>query len=141
MITPNEVFTRLAEEVNDKTAVAGWAIVGDTIAGATQVYCTRTYRYIGRSLPCIYFREAHYRPTENVTLDYSDIQTNSTVYLEVYARDFGDDLAAITEQAMRDMKYIETSCTQIDNADPSIQRFALSFSRVICEGDTLDEMS
>lgn len=124
MITANDVFDYLVRAINDE-----------------DIYFTCAYENIPESLPCIYFRESHFRPSAHVTLDYTDQQKNSTVYIEVFAEEDIEDIVSAIEQAMNAMYYIEDSCNQIDNADERIERYALSFSRIICEGDTLDEMS
>lgn len=119
MITLNAIYTRLHE--------------------ALGIYCTRNYEPVPKSLPCMYFRENHFRPRENVNITYTDNIRNSTVYIELYAKSGMQNLIDIVESTMNDMRYIEESCIQIDNADISVQRYSLTFSRIICEEDILGE--
>lgn len=117
MITVNAVYTQLHN--------------------ALGCYCTRNYEPVPPSFPCMYFREDHFRPRENVNIANTDNVRNSTVHIELYAKSEMQDLIDTVETTMRGMHYIEDSCIQIDNADISIQRYSLTFSRIICEEDTL----
>ena len=118
MITINKVYTEL------HNALEG-------------VYCTRNYEPVPSSLPCMYFRETHFRPIEHVNIANNDNVRNSTVYIEVFAKTDIQDLVEKIESTMRAMHYIEENCMQVDNADISISRYTLTFSRIICEEDTL----
>lgn len=117
MITINQIYTQLSDGMD--------------------IYCTRRYEPVPASLPCLYFRESHFRPKPSVTLEYGDEVIQSTIYIELYAKSGMSDLITQVETLMNSMYYIEENCMEIDNADISIQRYTLTFSRIICGGDTL----
>lgn len=112
----NAIYTKLHNELPD-------------------VYCTRRYEPNPKSLPCLYFRETHFRPRRNVTLNYDDQQINCTVTIEVFAKDGIRAIIDTVESEMNSMYFIEESCIQVDNADITIMRYIMTFSRIICEGD------
>lgn len=124
MITSNEVFTKLHDALN---------------TDGLSVFCTTTHDPLAPELPCMYYRETHYRPTESITLDYDDEVISSTVYIELYDTNDLQELVKVVEDAMNEMHYIETNCIQIDNADPTIERYTLTFTRIICGADSFEE--
>ena len=124
MITSNEIFTKLHDELN---------------VGERTVFCTTTHDPLAPELPCLYYRETHYRPAEHITLGYDDEVIDSTVYIELYDTEDLQDLVKAVEDIMSSMHYIEVSCIQVDNADVSIERYSLSFTRIICGTDTLEQ--
>ena len=120
MITMNQIYDRLV------TALDG-------------VYVTRYYEEINRQLPCVYIRESHSPLYAATNLDFSDEQNRVYFYIEIYGRET-DSIAQIIENTMRGMGFLEELSEMIPNYDPSIERISLRFQRVICGGDTLDEM-
>lgn len=121
MITPNQVYTKIEDALTTSPLSA---------------YCTQSMERIPISLPCMYFREEHYRPERNITFTFNDEQLKSTVHIELYGVDLDSYIRAI-ETVMSDMYFIEESCNQIDNGDPDVERYVFRFSRMICGGDTL----
>lgn len=123
MITVNEVYTNLVNAV--ETAYPDF-------------YCTRSYEPVPRSLPCLYFREFHYRPRGSITLSYNDEVHNSSIYVELYMTEADDinGIIELIESTMNGMYYIEEMCTQLNNIDPTLERYSLRFFRKLCKGDT-----
>lgn len=124
MITSNEIFTKLHNELNN---------------GERSIFCTTTHDPLAPDLPCLYYRETHFRPSDHITLGYDDEVIDSTVYIELYDTEDLQDLVYEVESVMNSMYYVETSCIQVDNADVSIERYSLTFNRIICGGDSLEE--
>lgn len=124
MITVDEVYTTLANALEQ--AYEGF-------------YCTRSYEPVPKNLPCMYFREFHYRPRGSITLTYSDEVHNSSVYVELYMTEADDinGIIATVEETMNGMYYIEEMCTQLNNIDPTLERYSLRFFRKLCKGDTI----
>ena len=120
MITVNQIYDTL------DTALDG-------------IYVTKYYNRINEQLPCVYFRESHSPLKRATDLDYTDEQIRLYCYIEVYGHDV-DEIVLTIEETMRGMYFIEELNEMIPNYDPSVERVSMRFQRIICGGDTLNEM-
>ena len=120
MITVNQIYDRIV------TALDG-------------IYVTKYYARINEHLPCVYVRESHSPIYAATTLDMTDEQNRMYFYIEVYGENT-EEIVATIEATMRGMGFLEELSEMIPNYDPSIERVSLRFQRVICGGDTLEQM-
>ena len=125
--TRNAIYSKVANDVT--TAHSG-------------AYVTSTYNQTPPPLPCVFCREVgHYTPTEAVNLAYNEDIYRCAFEVQIFSNAAGGaqteayNILATVKSAFREMCFIETMESPVDNADENIYRLTARFERVICGGD------
>ena len=125
--TRNAIYSKVANDVT--TAHSG-------------AYVTSTYNQTPPQLPCVFCREVgHYTPTEAVNLAYNEDIYRCAFEVQIFSNAAGGaqteayNILATVKSAFREMCFIETMESPVDNADENIYRLTARFERVICGGD------
>lgn len=108
------------------------------------VYCVGVYEPTPSEFPCAYIHETDHRPMRSaVTLDFTDDQLIKSWEVQVFSNKRNGalaecyDIIADAEIAFKQLYFIETSCSQVQNIDPSVTRVVARFTRVIGGTDTM----
>lgn len=110
------------------------------------IYCVGVYEPTPSEFPCAYIHETDHRPAQNaVTLGFTDDQAIKSWEVQVFsnltdgalteAYDIMDDV----EIAFKQLYFIETYCSQVQNIDPSVVRVVARFTRVVGDNDPMPE--
>lgn len=112
----------------------------------TPVYCASRYEPIPEEFPACFMYEIGKNDVERyVTLDFSEKVKFVTWEVQVSSNSTDDaitestEIMARVEQAFRNMKFLETFCSEMTTGDPSIYRIVARFERTVCDSDTLPE--
>lgn len=108
------------------------------------VYCTSRYEPVPEDFPACYIHETDHRPSRTaVQLDFQDEQLIRSWEVQAFSNLTNGalaecyDIIADAEIAFKQLFFIETSCSQVQNADPSVVRVVARFTRVIGSADTM----
>lgn len=127
--THNSIYSYVADAINTQSR---------------PVYCVGVYEPTPTEFPCAYINETDHRPMRNaVQLDFTDEQLVRSWEVQAFsnlkngALAEAYDIIADAEIAFKQMYFIETSCSQVQNADPSVVRVVARFTRVIGSADQM----
>ena len=102
------------------------------------VYCVGVYEPTPSDFPCAYIHETDHRPMQSaVTLTMTDDQLIKSWEVQVFSNKRNGalaecyDIIADAEIAFKQLYFIETSCSQVQNIDPSVTRVVARFTRVV----------
>ena len=131
MITRNDIYDYAERKVNTTDR---------------PVYCSSRYEPIPEVFPaCFMYEIGKMDIRDNVNLSFTEYVKNVTWEVQVFANNTDDAITTANgvmdsvEEAFRDMKFLETFCSEMTNGDPSIYRMVARFERVICGSDEIEE--
>lgn len=129
--THNSIYSYVADAINTQSRA---------------VYCVGVYEPTPKSFPCAYIHETDHRPMRDaVTLSFTDEQLLGSWEVQVFsnltdgALSEAYDIMADVEIAFKQLYFIETFCSQVQNIDPSVTRVVARFTRVYGDNDHLPE--
>lgn len=111
---------------------------------ATPVYCASRFEPIPEEFPACFLYEIGKTDVETaVTLDFTEKVKFVTWEVQVFSNSVNDAVSEANgimdrvEVAFRDMKFLETFCSEMTTGDPSVYRIVARFERTICDADTI----
>jgi len=131
MITRNDIYDYAERKVNTESR---------------PVYCSSRYEPIPEHFPaCFMYEIGKTDIRESVNLAFTEYVKEVSWEVQVFANNFDDAITEANgimddvETAFRDMKFLETFCSEMTNGDPSIYRIVARFERTICGADEIEE--
>ena len=131
--TPHSIYTYVRDAVKEEFPSA---------------YTTSRYEPVPQGFPCMMLRVIEEsRPTENITLTFSDKQKRYSIEVQVFsnkkknAMAEADKLMDCVCAAMNELFFIQDMRSPMDNADATIARIVSRFHRIIGGGDVIPERS
>ena len=122
------------------------AVEGAVNLTSRPVYCTSRREPVPESFPAFHLYElGHQDIRSSVTLKSTDeaktVQFEAQVFSNLThgAQDEAFDIMEDAEAALKRLGFMETFCSPIENADPSIFRIVARFERVIGSGDEMPQ--
>lgn len=110
------------------------------------VYCVGVYEPTPSEFPCAYIHTTDHRPSRGaVTLSFTDEQLIDSWEVQVFsnltdgALSEAYDIIADVETAFKQLYFIETYCSQVQNIDPSVTRVVARFTRVYGDNDQMPD--
>ena len=129
--TRNSIYTYIADAINTNNR---------------PVYCVGVYEPTPSEFPCAYIPETEHRPSRDaVTLTFTDEQLLDSWEVQVFsnltdgALSEAYDIIADVEIAFKQLYFIETVCSQVQNIDPSVIRVVARFTRVYGDNDQMPD--
>lgn len=112
------------------------------------LYCTGDYEPVPSEFPCVYIHETDHRQMRNaVTLNFTDNQKVMSWEVQVFsnltdgALDECYEIMADIESAFKELCFVEISCSERPNIDPSVKRVIAQFTRVFGDGDQMPDFN
>ena len=131
MITRHEIFNKLDTDVNTESR---------------PVYMASRFEPVPESFPACYVAEISRRDIQQyVNLGFTEYVKMVGWEAQVFSNkitgavDEAHEIMCDVEASFKEMKFIETFCSETPFGDPSIYRIVARFERVIADADTIEQ--